>query len=358
MTKIITSPDKFKGIKGNNLFVFLGGPIQGAPNWQSKICDDLSGYENLVITNPRRKSLDKSKFNYNEQVKWESEYLNESDILVFWLPKEEEKIEGRMYGQTTRFEIGEWMAKCSSKIIIGIDEDFPMKRYIKNRLEKDYDIKVLDTYNEVLKSTQRRIDYLSESKTDIFLTSDNHFGSQRALELSKRPFKSLIDMDQEMINLWNSVVKPNDKVYHLGDFGEYSVIDKLNGNIYLILGNYEIDDMNKNYKGDIKSFKKMLINKGFKAVYDNMMLKINDDTEKVLKIDEFDNDEYIFLTHEPLDANRSLFNCFGHIHGRQKVKRYGLDVGVDANHFKPINKKEVLFYKEAIEKYYDDNVFE
>jgi len=88
MTKIITSPERFDEEKGNNVCVFLGGPIQGAPNWQNDICNDLSGYKNLVITNPRRKSLDKSKFNFDEQVKWETEYLNESDIIVFWLPKE------------------------------------------------------------------------------------------------------------------------------------------------------------------------------------------------------------------------------------------------------------------------------
>ena len=28
-----------------------------------------------------------------------------------------------------------------------------------------------------------------------------------------------------------------------------------------------------------------------------------------------------------------LFNLFGHIHGRQAIKTYGLDIGVDAHHF-------------------------
>jgi len=358
MTKIITSPEKIDDKKGNNVYVFLGGPIQGAPNWQPNICNDLSGYKNLVVTNPRRKSLDKSKFNFDEQVKWETEYLNEADILIFWIPKEEEKIEGRMYGQTTRFEIGEWISKCNKKIIIGIDEEFPMKKYIKNRLEKDYNVKVLNTYKEVLNEVKNKIDFLSNSKPDTFFTSDEHFGSKRTLDLSKRPFTSVEEMNQYMVNCWNSVVKPNDTVYNLGDFGNYSFINKLNGNIFLILGNYEIDEMNKDYKGDFKSFKKMLIDKGFKNVYNDLIISTNIDDEKVLPFNEFDKNENLFLTHEPLNANKRLFNLFGHIHGRQKVKRYGLDVGVDGNHFKPINMKEVLFYKEAIEKYYDDNVFE
>ena len=154
-----------------------------------------------------------------------------------------------------------------------------MKRYIKNRLENDYNIKVLNTYKEVLTEVKNKINYLSNSKTDTFFTSDEHFGSKRTLDLSKRPFTSVEEMNQYMVNCWNSVVKPNDIVYNLGDFGDYSFIDKLNGNIFLILGNYEIDEMNKDYKGDFKSFKKTLIDKGFKNVYNDFIIStnINDD---------------------------------------------------------------------------------
>ena len=209
-----------------------------------------------------------------------------------------------------------------------------------------------------MKEVKNKIDVLSNSKPDTFFTSDDHFGSKRTLELSKRPFDSVEEMDQCMINCWNSVVKPNDNVYNLGDFGDYSVINKLNGNIFLILGNYEIDEMNKDYKGDFKSFKKMLIGKGFKNVYNDLMISTNIDEEKVLPFNEFDKNEYLFMTHEPLNADKKFFTLFGHAHCRQMVKRYGLDVGVDGHHFSPINMKEVLFYKEAIEKFYDDNVFE
>ena len=63
------------------------------------------------------------------------------------------------------------------------------------------------------------------------------------------------------------------------------------------------------------------------------------------------------MMHEPENYDKKCFNLFGHIHGRQMVKRFGLDVGVDCHHFKPISIKDVLFYKTAIEKYYDNNVF-
>jgi calcineurin-like phosphoesterase family protein len=50
-------------------------------------------------------------------------------------------------------------------------------------------------------------------------------------------------------------------------------------------------------------------------------------------------------------------NIFGHIHEKCKVKRFGLNVGVDAHHFYPVAKEEVEFYLYAILHYYDSEVF-
>ena len=78
----------------------------------------------------------------------------------------------------------------------------------------------------------------------IWFTSDTHFGSERTLQLSKRPFDSVIDMDLYMIHSWNKVVGKNDTVYHLGDFGDFGCIKYLHGNINLIPGNYDRKDLN------------------------------------------------------------------------------------------------------------------
>ena len=49
---------------------------------------------------------------------------------------------------------------------------------------------------------------------------------------------------------------------------------------------------------------------------------------------------------------------FGHIHGKQKIKTFGVDAGVDANNFKPISIEEIDFYLNAIKKdYYDEEVW-
>lgn len=354
MSNELVCPNEYDGFKRDNVMVFLAGPIQGAPKWQEKMSEDLSLIKDLLVCNPRRNKKD-DKFDYNQQVTWESKYLNLSDVIVFWIPKEYEKIEGRDYGQTTRIELGEWACKTNyKKIIVGIDDSFTSKRYIKKRLLDDYGIEVLDTYKEVLKQTKETIKELQKNH-EIYYTSDTHYGSERALELSKRPFRNVIDMDNTMMLNWNSIVKPLDTVYHLGDFGNYDMLKNLNGEVILIAGNYEYDEMKKSGK-TFPEFRKELKSKGFKDVLEDLL--ITKDT--IYKFKDFDKklDLDMYITHEPLKTNREMFNLFGHIHGRQMCKRYGLDAGVDAHHFKPISTKTVLFYKEAIEKFYDDNVFE
>ena len=102
--------------------VFLAGPIQGAPAWQHSIEE----IKNVIFYSPRRKNY--NNFNYEEQTNWERDYMNYSDVILFWIPEEEEHVEGRSYAQTTRTEFGEYLA-LGKKIIFGCYKDFPGKKY-------------------------------------------------------------------------------------------------------------------------------------------------------------------------------------------------------------------------------------
>lgn len=86
------------------------------------------------------------------------------------------------------------------------------------------------------------------SKT--FLISDTHFGHEGTASIFKRedgsplrPFKNAAHQDEVMIENWNRVVSPDDRVYHLGDFcmarRHLSVLDRLNGRIAIVLGNHD-----------------------------------------------------------------------------------------------------------------------
>ena len=77
----------------------------------------------------------------------------------------------------------------------------------------------------------------------IWFTADTHFGSQRTLELSKRPFETVTEMDSAIIHNWNSVVSGKDTVYHLGDTGNPKMFHFLNyGRLFLLPGNYDTDE--------------------------------------------------------------------------------------------------------------------
>ena len=83
-----------------------------------------------------------------------------------------------------------------------------------------------------------------------YLTSDTHFGHSGVCRFLRedgtklRPWDNPEDMDEAMIKRWNDVVRPNDKVYHLGDVvinrKAFKTLGRLNGEKVLIKGNHDI----------------------------------------------------------------------------------------------------------------------
>jgi len=175
---------------------------------------------------------------------------------------------------------------------------------------------------------------------NIFYTADTHFGSKRTLDLSRRPFQSVEEMDEAMIANWNAQVKSGDLVYHLGDFGNYNVSRRLNGDIALLFGNYERDDLEKGL------VTLDTLRETFYAIYKEFCLMLTLDLQ------------HIALVHEPSHRPQGIFSLFGHIHEKQLVKVNSLNVGVDCHHFAPISQDVVRFYREAIQKHYDEEVFQ
>src|SRR5216684_2816074 len=85
--------------------------------------------------------------------------------------------------------------------------------------------------------------------SNIFVISDSHFGHANLLNFKRedgspvRSFSCAEEMDEVMIDRWNSVVKPTDKVYHLGDVAmkkdSIATVSRCNGHKRLILGNHD-----------------------------------------------------------------------------------------------------------------------
>lgn len=169
----------------------------------------------------------------------------------------------------------------------------------------------------------------------VYFTSDTHFDSKHTLIKDRRPFKDVKEMNDTIVKNWNSIVKENDTVYHLGDFGNFEYCKKLNGNIIFIVGNHEL-----RYYGDkeIKDkFKYLSSRYGFKEVCYN-------------KYVTFNGQKY-FLTHKPSSFSRNS-NCktlFGHMHRIQLMKDFGINVGQDCHYFRPISLEDVEYFLKLYE---------
>lgn len=95
--------------------------------------------------------------------------------------------------------------------------------------------------------------YRFPSGGKIFFTSDTHFCHKNIISYAGRPFFSTEEMDKALIENWNSVVPEDGIVFHLGDFcfggnTQWKTIrKKLNGKIYLILGNHDFKNFNQSW---------------------------------------------------------------------------------------------------------------
>lgn len=169
----------------------------------------------------------------------------------------------------------------------------------------------------------------------IYFVSDTHFSHANILKYCNRPFSSIRDHDKTLIKNWNSAVKPEDTVYHLGDFGFAhhdviaNILQELNGKKIFIWGNHD------------KSMNKQLIQKYFQFDKDIYEVKVDDE--------EMNVKQSIILCHYPFESWNKKYHGSWHLHGHchgtvsSSDNMARLDVGVDCHNFKPISYDEVKF---------------
>lgn len=147
----------------------------------------------------------------------------------------------------------------------------------------------------------------------IYVTSDHHFYHKNILKYEPiRPFKTIEEMNRELIKRWNEVVTDHDIVWHLGDFSfgnsaqTREIITSLNGIKFLIMGSHDHQTASwlKRY--------------GFKEVYKHNI-----------------EDSNCILSHEPIIDCQKI-NVHGHIHSR--------DTGLDKTLYKNVSVEMTNFY--------------
>lgn len=178
-------------------------------------------------------------------------------------------------------------------------------------------------------------------KNNIFFTSDTHFNHANIIKYCMRPFADKDEMNEALINNWNSVVKENDIVFHLGDFmfGNmnrfWDFRSRLNGKIYLIHGNHDYELMDK-----------VNVDDGFEIVTSQLNIVVNG--QKIYL------NHFPLLTFDGIYKEKPSWQLFGHVHSNKNipgtsadVKRLDYllpmqyDVGVDNNNYRPISFDEV-----------------
>ena len=161
-----------------------------------------------------------------------------------------------------------------------------------------------------------------------WFTADTHFNHNNIRIHCHRPFSTVVEMNEALIANWNKLVKPDDFVYHLGDFcfrqGD-KIFERLKGRKYLICGNH---DSNHTKKMD------------WVWVKDSAMIKINE--------------QYIYLHHYACRVwNRSFhgaWHLYGHSHGSLRPYGKSFDVGVDSHDFKPWAWSEIVVEMATLSK--------
>lgn len=159
-----------------------------------------------------------------------------------------------------------------------------------------------------------------------WFTADTHWGHANIIKYCKRPFASVEEMDEKLLENINSKVKKNDTLYHLGDFAKSDVAYFRNkiicDNIVLILGNHDRIP----YTSSL-----------FRAVKDMHVVKTTVDGEP----------KDIVLCHYALKVwNKSHYaawHLFGHSHGGLPDDETALafDAGVDCHNYSPINLADI-----------------
>lgn len=157
--------------------------------------------------------------------------------------------------------------------------------------------------------------------------SDTHFGHANiitfvdSLNARIRPFDSVEEMDELMVKNWNEVIKPHDRVYHLGDVVMnrrcLPILNRLNGKKVLIKGNHDIFPLKDytDYFEDIRAYK----------VFPK---------------------HGIICSHIPVYTGqlegRFKLNVHGHLHQNIINDRRYLNVCVEQINYKPITLEQIL----------------
>jgi len=167
-----------------------------------------------------------------------------------------------------------------------------------------------------------------------WFTADTHYEHYNIIRHCDRPFASVQEMDEALLDGTNSLVAPSDTLYHLGDFARYhrriaAYRERIRcRNIVLILGNHDPQDR----EGQPKEMLRGIFSRVF------VELRIRPNIGGVRRP--------ITLNHNAMrtwdGSHRGSWHLFGHSHGKLPNNMpTSLDVGVDAHNYLPVSLPQI-----------------
>lgn len=182
-------------------------------------------------------------------------------------------------------------------------------------------------------------------------SADMHFGHQRIIELAGRPFGSVEEMNETIIERWNATVAPGDTVWVLGDVAMGSIGDslamcgRLAGRKLLVLGNHD-----RPFPGYSKAAEKRTAwadryrsEGGFAEILTGCEIHLPGVADPVTVShfpyvgDTQEGDRYD--QYRPTPHGGWLLH--GHIHELWKIRGRQINVGVDAWAFYPVSSEQI-----------------
>lgn len=166
----------------------------------------------------------------------------------------------------------------------------------------------------------------------ILFIGDTHFGHRNILTFTRedgsplRNFSTIEEMDEHLVECWNSVVRDEDTVYHMGDVvmnrKNLHIVHRLKGKKILIRGNHDTAPTSE-------------LLQYFQEIYGTHNFK-----DMILS--------HIPIAKECLD--RFGVNVHGHLHGSSMNDPKYYNVSVEQINYTPISLEQLRANIEVIQK--------
>ncbi len=166
-----------------------------------------------------------------------------------------------------------------------------------------------------------------------FFTADTHFDHHNIIRYCQRPYQTVAEMNESLVEKWNSVVSPRDVVYHLGDFTLGDIrhftrwASRLNGTIKILPGSHDRQWLKDFAPSDRLQVIAPLVSLEFPELRQGKYPQVVVLCHYALRV--WDRSHY------------GAWHLFGHSHGQLKGVGLSFDVGVDCTDFTPLSLETV-----------------